>query len=870
MLAQVGFGRTYQAADTVLKIDYASPKEYEIAEITVNGAQFLDHNALISLSGLKVGDNITIPGEAVPGAIKKLWNQGIIGDISIYANKVEGGKVYLTIELSERPRLTKFDIVGVNRTQESELSDKIELIKGRVVTDALIKNTELTIRKHFVDKGYLNTEVNIKQVSDTILDNSIKLRIEVDKKSKVKINRITFTGNEEFSDKRLEKQMKSTNEHVRISIFKDIAKTLRSIDKQTIKEFFDTSRAVSGADVKRYINDHIKLNFFKGSKFIRSEYQTDKDAVITFLNSKGYRDARILEDTVYRHGENTIDIDIRIEEGKRYYFRNIFWTGNYVHSDETLSTILGVEKGDVYDMELINKRLNYNPTGRDVSALYMDNGYLFFRIDPVEVAIVGDSIDVEMRIQEGEQATIDEIRITGNDRTNDHVILREIRTLPGEKFSRAKLIRTQRELSNLGYFDPEQIGINPIPNQADGTVDIEYSLVERPSDKIELSGGWGGYYGFIGTLGVVFNNFSVRNIPDFDKWNPLPVGDGQTLALRMQANGKFYQNYSVSFSEPWLGGKKPNSFTVSLSHSLSRSDERFFGENAGGIKLYSASVGLGRRLQWPDDFFTLSNSLSYRLYELDNYNSRFSFGFEDGTGVAQNISFTTTLARNSVDQPLYPRTGSEVSLSVSLTPPYSAFREKSKSETQETYEYVEYHKWMFDASYYTQLAGDLVFNARAHLGFLGTYGNGSKLGPFERFVMGGSGLAGNYFILGNEIIGLRGYEDNSIQPREFRNGQQIDGGIAYNKFVMELRYPISLNPSATIYVLGFAEGGNTFNNYQNYNVSNLYKSAGVGARIFMPAFGLIGVDWAYGFDTLPGATERSGPQFHFTIGKQFR
>lgn len=876
--AQVGFGRTYKAPEPDLTVSYSNPKEYEIADIAVAGAEFLDHNALISLSGLKVGDNITIPGDAISSAIKKLWAQGIIGDVSIYANKVEEGKVYLTIELTERPRLTRFTIEGVNRTQESELTDQIKLIKGRVVTDALIKNTELTIKEHFIDKGYLNAEVDITQESDTLLSNSIVLRIDVDKNSKVKINKISFLGNEEFSDKKLEKQMKSTNEHVRITIFKDIVNELLHINKEEVKEFFDSSRTVAGSDIKQYINDHVKLNFFNSSKFIRSDYEADKEAVITFLNSKGYRDAEIVKDTVYKHDENSINIDIAIDEGQRYYFRNIYWTGNYVHDDQVLKTILGVEKGDVYDMELINKRLNYNPTGRDISSLYMDNGYLFFNVQPVEVAVAGDSIDVEMRIYEGAQATINKIIITGNDRTNDHVILREVRTLPGQKFSRADLIRTQRELSQLGYFDPEQIGINPIPNPADGTVDIEYSLVEKPSDQIELSGGWGGYYGFIGTLGLVFNNFSIRNIPHFEKWRPLPVGDGQRLALRVQANGKLFQNYSLTFSEPWLGGKKPNSFTVSLSHSLQRDDERFAFTNPetgeriapGVLKLYSMSVSLGRRVKWPDDFFTVSNSLSYLVYDLENYRGRFSFGFEDGTGVAQNFSFNTTIARNSIDSPLFPRSGSSISLSTSLTPPYSAFREKSELNSEEAYEYVEYHKWMFDASYFTSVAGNLVLNARAHFGFLGSYNNDVMIGPFERFVLGGSGLAGTNFIIGNEIIGLRGYEDNSIQPQEFRNGQRIDGGIAYNKFVMELRYPVSLNPSATIYVLGFAEAGNTFNDYQNYNVSNLYKSAGIGARIFMPAFGLIGVDWGYGFDRLPGSTERSGAQFHFTIGQQFR
>lgn len=874
---QVGLGKYFNTdEEKSQELDYANPKKYEIAEIKVQGVEFLDHNALISLSGLKVGDRINIPGDAISSAIKKLWEQGIIGDISIEIEKIEGDKIFLVIALTERPRLSKFTIEGLNKTATSEVSDKIKLIRGRVVTDALVKNAELTVKEHFIEKGYLNTTVSIRQESDPQVSNSVHLIIDVDRKQKVNINRINFIGNTEFDDRKLEKQMKSTNEHVRISIIKDVFQTLASLNKKKVKTFLDSTQEVSGKDIKDYINDNIKLNFFNSSKFIGDDYEDDKEKVIAFLNSKGYRDAEIIEDSIFRHDNNSININLHIDEGKQYYFRNIDWTGNFVHSDEALSTILGVEKGDVYDMELVSKRLNYNPTGRDVSALYMDNGYLFFSVDPVEVKIVGDSIDVEMRIFEGTQATINKIIITGNDRTNDHVILREVRTLPGQKFSRADLIRTQRELSQLGYFDPEQIGINPMPNPADGTVDIEYSLVEKPSDQIELSGGWGGYYGFVGTLGLVFNNFSVRNIPHFEKWRPLPVGDGQKLALRVQANGRSYQNYSISFSEPWLGGKRPNSFSVSFSYANNRpyiNNTRFLPSNYdmnnlsydpnAQIKVFNFTVGLGRRLRWPDDYFSLSNSISYQLYDLYKYRMGYGIGDEEGTGSVTGISLNNTIARNSIDNPLYPRSGSSISLSTSLTPPYSLFGMDQEGD----YDLMEYHKWMFDASYFSQIAGDLVLNARAHFGYIGSYQKETPVGPFERFWMGGSGLSGqNSFIIGREIISLRGYEDNSIVPVD----GITQGGIIYNKFVFELRYPVSLNPSATIYLLGFAEGGNTVNNYAEYNVNNLYKSAGFGARIFMPAFGLIGVDWGYGFDRLPGSFERSGPQFHFTIGQQIR
>jgi outer membrane protein insertion porin family len=527
-------------------------------------------------------------------------------------------------------------------------------------------------------------------------------------------------------------------------------------------------------------------------------------------------------------------------------------------------------------MEKVNERLNFNPNGPDISSLYMDDGYLFFSVNPVEVRIEGDSIDVEMRVFEGTQATISKVIIRGNDRTSDHVIRREIRTLPGQKFNRSLLIRTQRELSQMGYFDPEQIGLNPIPNPAEGTVDIEYTLVEKPSDQIELSGGWGGNFGFVGTVGLIFNNFSIRNIPHMENWRPLPVGDGQRLALRIQANGKQFQNYSITFSEPWLGGKKPNSLTVSLSRAIQRNVNIFTSETFGELKLTSATVGLGRRVKWPDDFFTLTNSLRFQKYELTDFSiSRLGFS----TGDANSIVFNTTLARNSIDNPMFPREGSSLSLSVDLTPPYSNWRDidYENAPNEVKFKWVEYHKVMFDASFFTRVIGDLVINARAHLGFLGSYNEKTGIAPFERFFLGGDGLGNqNFGIIGTDQIGLRGYENQAITPPRYSidnrglNSDEVDGGVAFTKYVVELRYPVSLNPSATIYVLGFAEAGNNFYTYNDYDPFNLFRSAGVGARIFMPAFGLIGIDWAYGFDTVPGQTEPSGAQFHFSIGQPIR
>ena len=863
-------------------ISYTNPQEYEIAEITVAGTKGLNSDAVISLSGLSVGDKITVPGPAVSDAIKKLWKQRIFGDVSVNATKIEGNKIYLVINLAEKPRLSRIEIEGINKTQQGEINDDLTLIKGQIVDETLINRARLTAKDFFVDKGFLNVEIDVEQQPDTVLNNSIVLKLNIDKGEKVAIKRINFKGNEVFSDKRLKGRLKDTHEKVRFTLVEDLISRLFNLKGRKIKNFVTDKEEVELDGLKSYINKHVKLNFFNGSKFIRDDYEANKKALIDFYNSKGYRDATIVSDSVYASGDNTINIDITVDEGQRYYFRDIIWSGNYVYDDETLDQVLGIDKGDVYDLENLNKRLQFNPVGNDdVSSLYMDNGYLFFNVQPVEVQIEEDSIDLEMRIFEGEQATISKILITGNDRTNDHVIRREIRTMPGQKFSRRDLIRTQRELSQLGYFDPEQIGINPIPNPADGTVDIEYSLVEKPSDQIELSGGWGGFYGFVGTLGLVFNNFSVRNIPHFDKWRPLPVGDGQKLSLRVQANGRFFQSYSATFSEPWLGGKKPNNLTVGLSRTIVQVGGMNFGfrsfappREVGTLKLTNLSVGLGRRLQWPDDYFTLSNALVYRNYDLNNYNFR-GLNFENG--VSNNIAVTNTLSRSSIDNPMFPRGGSQITLEASFTPPFSVFDKDLdyvNLEPDERYKWLEYHRWMFDAKHYTQLAKNLVLTTSMHFGFFGSYKDNQLAAPFERFAMGGTlGNQGN-FQVAQELISLRGYENQSIIPVErLSSGEQVSGGIAYNKYSMELRYLVSPNPAATIYVLGFAEGGNNFADFNSYNPFDLYKSAGVGARIFMPAFGLLGIDWGYGFDTvdIPGAAVMPpGPQFHFSIGNAVR
>jgi outer membrane protein insertion porin family len=881
-LAQVRLGQSRYANTkpiNIMELNYSKPQKYRIAEIKAVGLTTLDEIAILSLSGLKVDDVIEVPGDAISNALKKLWGQGIIGDVKVLVTKVEGDDIYLLLDLTERPRFSRVEFSGISKTQESELKDKVN-IRGRVVRDDVLNTAKRNIEKYYLDKGFLNTDVKIIQERDTTIPNSVKLRFEVDPKTKVKINEIKVFGNEEISDYAVKSKLKKTHEYPRVSIFKDLYSRATDANVEDWKNTLFYTDSASEDDVKTYINKNFKLNFFAGSKFIPKEYRNDKDLVIDYYNSQGFRDAKILNDSIYDYAEDEINIDISLVEGQKYYYRNITFAGNFIHPDEILQAKLGIKRGDVYDKEKLDKRLNYDPQkGDDVSSLYQDDGYLFFSIDPVEVNVAGDSIDLEMRIFEGPQVTVNSVSIKGNERTSDHVVMREIRILPGQKFNRALLVRTIRELSTLGYFDPEKINPDLRPNFEAATVDITFELEERPNDQIELSGGWGGFYGFVGTVGLVFNNFSIKNIGDFDKWDPLPVGDGQKLSLRIQANGQSFQNYSVSLTEPWFGGKKPNALSFSFNHSVQRQIDFFnqnnFGKELGFFKITGVTLGLAKRVTWPDDYFSVSNALQFQIYEFDQFGT--SFGLSYPTGTSNSIAFKNTIARNNVDNPIFPRLGSNIVLATTFTPPYTALNPNitEESSDQEKYKWLEYHKWMFDASIYTPIFGSSkwVASARAHMGFLGSYGNKIGIIPLERFVMGGDGMTFNNFALGQEIIGLRGYENQTITPgKETRGTANPDpyGGVVYNKYVMEVRFLVSPNPSATIFLLGFAEAGNNWGSYQDFNPYDLYKSAGFGARIFMPAFGLLGVDWGYGFDTVPGTTKPSGTQFHFTIGQQFR
>ena len=852
----LGGARSLSTALPETSFSYADPKEYTIADIQVTGSQFYDGTSMINISGLQVGDKIKVPGDAIGAAIRKIMNQGILDEVQIFATKVEGEKIWITIELKERPRLFSIQYTGIRKGEQEALNEKMKTYKGKIITETLRKNLELTIRKFYQEKGRLNAKTKSTIKTDSMRGNNAILQVVVDKGEKVKVHKIIINGIDESQRSLILRKIKNTKQ-IRFG------------------------------------------RLFKPSKFVPKKWDEDKEKLLAAMNKLGFRDFQLKSDSIGTFNKESINLVLNIEQGRKYYYRSIRFEGNYIYPDSLLRDVLGVKKGDVYNTEELDKKMNSNP-GEDLSSVYMDNGYLYYHAEPVETAIEGDSIDLTIRISEGKQATINKVTLNGNTKTSDHVVMREIRTLPGQKFNKSAIIRTVRELSTIGYFNPEKISPNPVP-RPDGTVDIEYNVEEKPSDQIELSGGWGGYIGFVGTLGVVFNNFSAKNIFIPKSYHPLPAGDGQKLAVKFQANGAAYQNYSLTFTEPWLGGKKPNSFSVSLNSSISypyqfRSTGMSgygsgyggggygggygsgyggygggyggYGSGYGGYSNYSVpdsllnahfnvtslTLSLGKRLKWPDDYFSLSHSISFAKYDVDRY---YTWAYPQG--ISTSVTFMTNFSRNSIDNPTFPRSGSSFSLTGSLTPPYSLLGGNKDNLL------IEYHKWMFDGSWFSPLVGKFVLHTRAHLGFLGSYG-GKETTRFERFDLGGSGMVQG-FSFNRDIVGLRGYKDRVIGP----SGSYGNGGVAYNKFVMEVRYPVSLNPSATIFLLGFAEGGNNFTSLSEYNPFNLYKSAGFGARIFMPAFGMIGIDYGMGFDKpRPGDSDFGRQAFTFSIGQQLR
>ncbi len=803
LLAWSGGQLLAQEEGLVPNLDYADAKDYEIGGIEVVGNSFSDANALKSIAKLKIGNKIRVPGTSISNGIRSLWKLRLFTDVQIYATKIVGDVVFLELKVQERPRLSTYSYTGAKKSRHEDLNDIVigHLTKGGIVTDSEKTNAVNGIKKYYKDKGYFDAIIKVEEVTDTNRTNSVRLVFDVDKKDKVKIQDITFSGNT-VKDKKLLKKLEETKP---------------------------------------------KRKIFSSSKLITKDYEADKKLLIAYYNTLGFRDARITSDSIWREEDGDLRIHMNIEEGNQYYFRNITWKGNSIYKDEDLYKVLGIEKGDIFNKELLDTRLNFAQDGRDVSTLYMDNGYLFFSVDPVEVAIIGDSIDLEMRIYEGPQATIDKVTITGNDRTHEHVVRRELRTLPGQKFSRSNIIRSQREIINLGYFNPESLGINTPVNPQRGTVDVEYTVEEKPSDQLELSAGWGGFQArVIGTLGVTFNNFSLRNLFNKEAWHPLPQGDGQRLSLRAQTNGNFFQSYNFSFTEPWLGGKKPNALTVAGSYTLLTNGLN--NESAGFNKLsiLRGAVSLGTRLKWPDDNFISSTSLSISEINLVN---RPTIRLEDGTFLSNgnfiNLSINQTIARTSISDPLFPTSGSKIQLSVQLTPPYSLFNNKDYDDItpEERFRFLEYQKWKFDAEWYTSLVGKLVLKASAKIGILGSYNSRTGTSPFERFELGGDGLSNQSFAFtGNEIISLRGYEVEDIPATQ-------DGGAPiYDKFTLELRYPLSTNPNSTIYALLFAQGGNAWKTIGEFNPFDWKRSFGGGLRVFLPMFGTLGFDYGFGFD----------------------
>ena len=859
MIFTPGFSQV-QLGEEIVSVDYANPQTYEIGGITVSGIKYLDNNVMIMLSGLKIGDKITIPGDDIPKAINKLWDQGLFSNIIISAIGRLENSIFLNIELEERSRLSKFSFHGIKRAAADNIREKLMLTRGDVVNNNLIVSSKNIIQNYYTDKGFLDTQIDIKQIVDTASANGVELVFEIQKSRKIRIKSINVKGNENLSLAKIKNSLKDTKEKSVVKPFYNLDILLLEIIKKAVRMdvigFYDV--------FKDYSVENLKFRIFKSSKYIENDFREDKINIINKYNKLGFRDAIIVRDSVYRNKDGYINIDITVDEGNKYYFRNINWVGNTKYTSEQLDAVLRIQKGDVYNQELLETNLTFNPNGMDVSSLYLDDGYLFFSAQPIEVKVDNDSIDLEIRIREGDQASINKVSIRGNTRTNDHVVLRELRTRPGQLFSRSDIIRTTRELAQLKFFNAETITPNVNPDPASGTVDVDYSVEETSADQIELSGGWG-YGRIIGTLGLSFNNFSMRNFFKGKAWRPIPTGDGQKLTLRMQTYGKGYFSYSVSFVEPWLGGKKPNALSLSFYHSLYSNGVDRGSESRMSFVINGLSVGLGKRLQWPDDFFTLYQGLSFQKYDLDNYSNILSVG--DGSGTYNNLSYNISISRNSISAPIYPRYGSELSLSIELSPPYSLFNNNDYSvmNDEDRFKWMEYHKWKFKASWFLELYEKLVLSTRVQFGFLGSYNSNIGVIPFERFYLGGDGLSGYNNFDGREIIAMRGYANESVTPMYYQD--KNIGGTIYNKYTFELRYPLSLNPSATIYALAFLEAGNSWLNFKTFDPFSVKRAAGVGVRVFLPMFGVLGLDYGYGFDEIPGLPDANKGQFHFSINQ---
>ena len=843
-----------------------TPKKYEIADIKVEGVKNYEDYVLIGLSGLSVGQSISVPGDEITSAIKRYWRHGLFSNVKITAEKIEDGKVWLKISLTQRPRISEIRYHGVKKSERQDLETRLGLVKGSQITPNLVDRAKTLIKRYFDDKGFKNAEIIISQKDDISNENQVIVDVNIDKKEKIKVHEITIVGNKAIKTSKLKRVMKKTNEKGKL------------------------------------------LNLFRTKKFINEKYEEDKQLIIDKYNELGYRDAVIVTDSVTPYDDKTVNVYMEIDEGDKYYLRNVTWVGNTLYPSEQLNYLLRMKKGDVYNQKLLNERLSTDEDA--IGNLYYNNGYLFYNLDPVEINIDGDSIDLEMRIYEGRQATINKIKINGNDRLYENVVRRELRTRPGQLFSRDDLMRSMREIQQMGHFDAENIHPDIQPDPMNGTVDIAYDLVSKANDQVEFSAGWG-QTGIIGKLSLKFTNFSLANLlhPGDNYRGILPQGDGQTLTVSGQTNAKYYQSYSISFFDPWFGGKRPNSFSISAFYSRQTDiSSRYYNDSYynnyynsmysgyGGygmynygngsynnyenyydpdksIQMWGLSVGWGKRLKWPDDYFTLSAELSYQRYILKDWQY-----FPVTNGKCNNISLNLTLARSSIDNPLFPRQGSEFSLSAQITPPYSLFDGRdykgyytstggiTQDNRNKLYNWVEYHKWKFKAKTYTALMDYqahpkcLVLMSRIEFGLLGHY-NKYKKSPFETFDVGGDGMTG-YSSYATESVALRGYENSSLTPY----GRE---GYAYTRLGIELRYPLMLETSTNIYVLGFLEAGNAWNDINKFNPFDLKRSAGVGVRIFLPMIGMMGIDWAYGFDKVFGSSSAGGSHFHFVLGQEF-
>ena len=811
-------------------LEGGTQKLYHIRNVNIHGAQYIDNSILRASSGLIPGDSIYLPSNFISTAITRLWNQRLFSDIRVGAT-IEGDSLDLEVFLKERPRVNYWRFEGISKSNQKDLLEKLKLKRGTELSDYVIDKNSKLIHKYYADKGFRNAEVSVRIDNDSILKQAVNVTFIVDRKRKIKIGEINFTGNEEFSDKRLRRTFKKTHQK--------------------------------------------SLNFFRGAKFNEEDFENDKELLLDFYNSKGFRNANIVADSIYAINDKRMGITLDISEGNKYYIRNVSWIGNSVYETDELARMFGVEKGSIYDKKSMYKRLGigayYNPDEPSITNLYKDQGYLTSQIDPAEIIIGKDSIDLEVRVFEGKQFTINNVGISGNMRLDDEVIRRELYTRPGELYNQSLLFQTIRTLGSMGHFTAEAIApdIQPVVN-SDELVDINWPLEEIASDQFQIAGGWGGGT-FVGSVGVTLNNLSIKNFFKKGAWRPYPMGQNQRLSLSAQTNGTYYKAFAFSFTDPWLGGKKPNSFTLS-AHISEQNNAYYVWQSATQyFRTYGVAAGLGKRLNWPDPYFTFYAEASYERFKLKNWNT---FGMTNGA--ANLLSLKIVFARSSVDQPLYPRRGSEFSASVQATLPYSLWDGKdyrmleqlasnsstSDAANQERYRWVEFHKWQFKAQWYQTLSknSNLVLMLKAEMGYLGAY-NKYKVSPFERFEVGGDGMSG-YNIYGIDIISMRGYEDGALDPTS-------DYSRGYNKYTAELRYPVILKPSSTIYVLGFLEGGNAFESWKKFSPFKIKRSAGFGVRLYLPVVGMLGIDWGYGFDAPANSTSKSGSQFHFVLGQQF-